>query len=101
MLFFSTLISLRITSLSAQKLELSLELKVPPSLWSFLTVANQTVNFENDYLIREMAIKLGIQQGFGPVPSIEMLLQELAKRAQEVRALLPMKDPAPGPSSIF
>jgi hypothetical protein len=58
-------------------------------------MASQTVNFENDYLIREMASKLDIHQGFGPAPSVEMLLQELAKRAQEVGSLLPMKDPAP------
>jgi hypothetical protein len=62
-------------------------------------MASQTVNFENDYLIREMASKLDIHQGFGHAPSVEMLLQELAKRAQEVGSLLPMKDPAPLPSS--
>jgi hypothetical protein len=51
--------------------------------------------FRNDYSIRELAARLNIHAGFGPAPSVEMLLQELARSVSAVHASLPMKSPLP------
>jgi hypothetical protein len=51
--------------------------------------------FNNDYSIRELAARLNIHAGFGPAPSVEMLLQELARSVSAVQAILPMKSPLP------
>lgn len=37
-----------------------------------------TQSFESDYQIRELANRLGLHQGFGPSPSVEMLIQDLS-----------------------
>lgn len=51
--------------------------------------------FDSDFLIREMANRLGLHKGFGPAPSVEMLLQELAMMAREALRVLPMEEPVP------
>ena len=49
--------------------------------------------FESDFQVREKAANLGLHMPFGLVPSGEMLLIELARKAQEAQLLLPMKNP--------
>ena len=39
-----------------------------------------------------MAANLGLHMPFGPVPLVEILLTELARKAQEDQLLLPMKN---------
>jgi hypothetical protein len=48
---------------------------------------------QDDYPIRRLAAKLGLHQCFGPSPSIEMIIQDLAQYAQALQASLPMKEP--------
>jgi hypothetical protein len=60
-----------------------------------LAVANQVITFDNDFLVRDLAKKVGLHQGFGPAPSVQMLLHELVLKAQQVLPLLPMKEPIP------
>ena len=50
--------------------------------------------FESDFLVREMIANLGLHMPFGSVLSVEMLLTELARKAQEARLLLPIKKPS-------
>lgn len=52
-----------------------------------------TQNLKSDYQIRELANRPRLHQRFGPSPSVEMLLQDLAQKAQEIQSLLPMKNP--------
>jgi hypothetical protein len=92
------------TFFRAQGFPITSELPLPCTASSgsrSLAVASQTMNFDIDYLIREMANKMGLHQGIGPAPSVKTFLQDLAQRAQEVRAMLCMKDPVPYLSSIF
>jgi len=44
-----------------------------------------------------MAANLGLHMPFGPIPSVEMVLTELARKAQEAQLLLPMKNPVVNP----
>lgn len=57
-----------------------------------------TQNFDNDYFVRDLANRLGLHQGFGPSPSVQMLLQDLAQKTKELQAILPMKTPLPATS---
>jgi hypothetical protein len=52
-------------------------------------------SFSNDYSVRELATRLNIHVGFGPAPSVEMLLQELARSVRTAHDSLPMKSPIP------
>lgn len=80
----------------AQGLPVTLELPLP-AVSADSTSADRTLavsrygiqSFDNDYQIRELANSHGLHQGFGPSPSVEMLLQDLAQRSQEIQALLP------------
>lgn len=77
---------------------ITLEMPLPssPSACRALTVArHSTMRFDSDYLIREMARRFGLHQVVGPTPSIEMLLQDLAHRAQELLCARPNWNPAP------
>jgi len=60
-----------------------------------------TQNFDNDYFVRDLANRLGLHQGFGPSPSVQMLLQDLAQKTKELQAILPMKTPLPATSWNF
>lgn len=65
------------TFFRAQGSPVILELPLPVTSNSdsrVLKVANQTLNFDNDYRIRDLANRLGLHQGFGPTPFVEMLL---------------------------
>jgi len=55
---------------------------------------NEVQSFESDSQIRELAASHGLHLGFGPAPSVEMLLQDLATLAQEAQMNLPLKGPA-------
>lgn len=48
-----------------------------------------------------MATRLGIHTSFGPSPSVEMFLSEMALMARDVQRLLLMKDPIPVTSWNF
>lgn len=69
----------------AQGPPITLELPLPADRISAeraLTVSRYGAqSFDNDYLIRELANRLGLHQAFGPSPSVEMLLQDLALKA--------------------
>jgi hypothetical protein len=52
-------------------------------------------SFSNDYSVRELATRLNIHVGFGPAPSVEMLLQEIARSVRTAHDSLPMKSPIP------
>jgi hypothetical protein len=56
---------------------------------------------QDDYSIRRLAAKFGLPQCFGPSPSVEMLVQDLAQYAQALQASLPMKEPLPTNSWNF
>jgi hypothetical protein len=53
------------------------------------------MTFDSDYLVRELAKSLGLHQSFGPVPSVEMLLQDLALRAHGLHQRLALKAQLP------
>jgi hypothetical protein len=53
------------------------------------------MTFDSDYLVRELAKSLGLHQSFGPVPSVEMLLQDLALRAHGLHHRLALKTQLP------
>jgi hypothetical protein len=40
-----------------------------------------------------MADRIGLHPGFGPSPSVDMLIRELAQRASSLQAMLPLKAP--------
>jgi hypothetical protein len=81
----------------AQWAPVTLELPLPVSSSSrALTVFQQnSITFDSDYLVRELANSLGLHQSFGPVPSVEMLLQDLALRAQGLHHRLALKAQLP------
>jgi hypothetical protein len=56
---------------------------------------------QDDYPMRRLATKLGLHQCFGPSPSIEMVIQDIAQYAQALQASLPMKEPLPSNSWNF
>jgi hypothetical protein len=51
------------------------------------------IDSESDFPIRQLANRIGLHSSFGPSPSIEMLIKELAQRASSLQAMLPMKAP--------
>ena len=53
---------------------------------------------ESDYHIRGLAKGLQLHRGFGPAPSVEVLLREMAWIVREAQRLLPMKKPLPATS---
>ena len=57
--------------------------------------------FESDYQIRALANSIGLYLGFGPTPSIDRILADLAHEARKVQALLPMKGILPVESWNF
>lgn len=62
---------------------------------------NNIQSFDDDYMVRRLALRLGLHQGFGPSPSIEMIMRDLAHKAREIQILLPMKNPMPVQSWRF
>lgn len=67
-----------------------------------LVIAGNTVQtFESDSQVRELASAIGLHNGFGPAPSIEMLLQETASLVNEAHKFLPMKGSVMQPSWNF
>jgi hypothetical protein len=58
-------------------------------------VANPVINFDNEFLGRDLANKVGLHQGFSPVPYVQMLLHGLVLKAQHILPLLPMMEPIP------
>jgi hypothetical protein len=81
----------------AQGPAVTLELPLPAARndCRTLAVAIQVMTFDNDFLVRDLARKVGLHQGFGPAPSVQMLLQVFALKAQQILSLLPMKEPIP------
>jgi hypothetical protein len=59
------------------------------------------IAFEDDSTIKKLAARLGIHQCYGPSPSVEMLVQDLAAYAQFLLASMPMKEPLPVQSWNF
>jgi hypothetical protein len=51
------------------------------------------IEFDSDFLIRQMADRIGLHPGLGPRPSADMLIRELTERASFLQAMLPMKTP--------
>jgi hypothetical protein len=62
---------------------------------------HNVVRMQDDYSIRSLAAKFGLHQCFGPSPSVEILVQDLAQYAQTLQASLPMKEPLPTTSWNF
>jgi hypothetical protein len=88
----------------AQGAPITLELPLPESSSACHTITVPgwiEVSMQDDYPIRKLAAKLGLHQCFGPSPSIEMILQDLAQYAQSLQASLPMKEPLPSNSWNF
>jgi hypothetical protein len=81
----------------AQGAPITLELPLPEAS----SAPQIEVSMQDDYPIRKLAAKLGLHQCFGPSPSIEMILQDLAQYAQSLQASLPMKEPLPSNSWNF
>jgi hypothetical protein len=51
------------------------------------------IEFDSDFLIRQMADRIGLHPGFGPSLLVDMLIKELAQRASSLQAMLPLKAP--------
>lgn len=92
----------------AQGPSITLELPLPAvgaekiSADRTLAISRQNIqSFDSDNQIREMANNLGLHQVFGPFPSVEMLLHEMALLARENQRFLPMKNPMPPNSWNF
>jgi anti-sigma28 factor (negative regulator of flagellin synthesis) len=84
------------TFFRAQGVPVTLELPLPP-LGEVSRTANlpqlSGIEFESDFPIRQLANRVGLHSGFGPSPSVEMLIKELAQRASSLQAMLPLKAP--------
>jgi hypothetical protein len=84
------------TFFRAQGVPVTLELPLPP-LGEVSRTANlpqlSSIEFESDFPIRQLANRVGLHSGFGPSPSVEMLIKELAQRASSLQAMLPLKAP--------
>jgi hypothetical protein len=80
----------------AQGVPVTLELPLPPHGEASRT-ANlpqlSGIDFESDFPIKQFANRVGLHSGFGPSPSVEMLIKELAQRASSLQAMLPLKAP--------
>jgi hypothetical protein len=88
----------------AQGAPITLKLPLPESTSACRTVTVpgcNEVSMNDDYPIRRLAAKLGLHQCFGPSPSIEMIIQDLAQYVQSLQAFLPMKEPLPSNSWNF
>jgi hypothetical protein len=80
----------------AQGVPITLELPLPPNgdVLRTSTLPQLTgIEFDSDFLIRQMADRIGLHPGFGPSPSVDMLIRELAQRASSLQAMLPLKAP--------
>lgn len=84
----------------AQGVQVTLELPLLATIDGSrsLVAAGHVSNFDNDFLIRELARRLGLHPGFGPSPSVVMLLQDLILH---VRTLFPMKNLVPAQNWRF
>jgi hypothetical protein len=84
------------TFFRAQGVPVTLELPLPPN-GDVSRTANLPqltgIDFDSDFLIRQMADRIGLHFGFGPSPSVDMLIRELAHRASSLQAMLPLKAP--------
>jgi anti-sigma28 factor (negative regulator of flagellin synthesis) len=84
------------TFFRAQGVPVTLELPLP-ALGEVSRTANlpqlSGIEFESDFPIRQLANRVGLHSGFGPSPSVEMLIKELAQRASSLQAMLPLKAP--------
>jgi hypothetical protein len=82
----------------AQGVPVTLELPLPNDTSASRIVpvtGGRDIAFEDDSAIRKLAARLGIHQCYGPSPSVEMLVQDLAAYAQFLLASMPMKEPLP------
>jgi hypothetical protein len=84
------------TFFRAQGVPVTLELSLP-SNGDVSRTANLPqltgIEFDSDFLIRQMAGRIGLHPGIGPSPSVDMLIRELAQRASSLQAMLPLKTP--------
>jgi anti-sigma28 factor (negative regulator of flagellin synthesis) len=84
------------TFFRAQGVPVTLELPLPPNgEVSRTTNLPQLsgIEFYSDFPIRQLANRIGLHPGFGPSPSVEMLIKELAQRASSLLDMLPLKAP--------
>lgn len=85
----------------AQGPPINLELPLPNTTGrtsadrTLMTSNNDVQSFDSDYQVREMGNRLGLHACSGPMPSVQMLLENMASLAKEALLLLPMKNPAP------
>jgi hypothetical protein len=80
----------------AQGVPVTLELPLPNDTSVsriVLVTGGRDIAFEDDSTIRKLAARLGIHQCYGPSPSVEMLVQDLAAYAQFLLGSMPMKEP--------
>jgi hypothetical protein len=80
----------------AQGAPVTLELPLPNDTSASRIVpvtGGRDIAFEDDSTIRKLAARLGIHQCYGPSPSVEMLVQDLAAYAQFLLGSMPMKEP--------
>jgi hypothetical protein len=84
------------TFFRAQGVSVTLELPLP-SNGDVSRTANLPqltgIDFDSDFLISQMADRIGLHPGLGPRPSVDMLIRELAQRASSIQAMLPLKTP--------
>jgi hypothetical protein len=88
----------------AQGAPVTLELSLPNDASAsriVLVAGGNDIAFEDGNAIRQLAARFGIHQCYGPSPSVEMLVQDLAAYAQSLLALMPMKEPLPAQSWNF
>jgi hypothetical protein len=92
----SSISSETMTFFRAQGVPVTLELPLPPNGEASRT-ANLSqlsgIEFDSDFPIRQLANRIGLHLGFGPSPSVEMLIKDLAQRASSLQAMLPLKAP--------
>ena len=88
--------------LRAQGPPVTLELPLPTPKGRVLASNNPRLqNFESDFQIRKLFFSLGLHSGFGPAPSIEMLLGNIFEYCQKMpisfplQISLPLKAPVP------
>jgi hypothetical protein len=88
----------------AQGAPVTLELPIPndASANRIVPVAGgNDIVFEDDSAIRQIVVRIGIHQCYGPSQSVAMLVQDLAAYAQSLIATMPMKEPLPAQSWNF
>lgn len=78
----------------------TLELPLPVTERS-MVLSDQSLHiFQSDSHVRELASTLGLHQAFGPAPSVEMLIAEMAEMAEanlRMHMTLPLKGPVVTP----